>query len=219
MSRLFGKNKSKVEVPGYIKDASKHNIAYAQDAARLGYVPYYGLDVAAFGPAANAATSAMGIGPTDLNFATPMQGPGGTSGFASYPMFAAQQDMWNANAPGQAAAYRAMFMDPMTADMAVRDAGGMQAVQPMAPSLAGTPGYSDYNSTDRDRTVSAPTGGNLGFGGYTGLGDMIDGGGPGTSGTTFQGPVSGLSNAVANPRDPDRERGGLFGGFGGLFGS
>lgn len=59
------------------------------------------------------------------------------------------------------------------------------------------------------------------FGGYSGLGDMADGGGPGQSGDTFGGAFGGFSNAVgASPAGsgiaPSGIAGGIMGGYSGI---
>lgn len=60
------------------------------------------------------------------------------------------------------------------------------------------------------------------FGGYSGLGDMVDGGGPGQSGDTFGGALGGMSNAAgASPMGSGRSATGIAGGltsFGDFFG-
>ena len=45
-----GSTTSSVEIPEYIEEAARRNLAKAEDISQIGYVPYYGPDVAAFTP-------------------------------------------------------------------------------------------------------------------------------------------------------------------------
>ena len=53
-----GKGGSKTvstEIPSYIQDAAKSNLALADKISNIGYTPYYGPDLAAFTPMQDAA--------------------------------------------------------------------------------------------------------------------------------------------------------------------
>ena len=45
-----GGQSTKTEIPVWAEDATKRNLARAEDVQRIGYMPYYGPDVAAFNP-------------------------------------------------------------------------------------------------------------------------------------------------------------------------
>ena len=108
-------------LPSWLEDAAKQNLARSQYVAKLGYVPNYGLDVAAFSPmqqsamqnTANAA-SAFGLSaPTDAMAGMPQaQGFGGVSAYSSFPMFDMAVAELERSRPGQAKAYNDLFVDP-----------------------------------------------------------------------------------------------------------
>lgn len=50
-----GSQTTQVEIPKYLEDPIKQNIAQAQDMAKIGYIPQYGPDVAGFTPMQQAA--------------------------------------------------------------------------------------------------------------------------------------------------------------------
>ena len=50
-----GSQTSSVEIPEYIEKAAQRNLNKAERISQLGYVPYYGPDVAAFTPMQQAA--------------------------------------------------------------------------------------------------------------------------------------------------------------------
>ena len=50
-----GSTTSTVEVPQYIEDAARRNLERADLISKIGYVPYYGPEVAAMTPAQEAA--------------------------------------------------------------------------------------------------------------------------------------------------------------------
>ena len=45
-----GGQSTKTEIPVWAEEATKRNLARAEDVQRIGYMPYYGPDVAAFNP-------------------------------------------------------------------------------------------------------------------------------------------------------------------------
>jgi len=50
-----GTQTSQITIPDYIEDAARRNLAKAEDISQIGYVPYYGPDVAAFTPMQEAS--------------------------------------------------------------------------------------------------------------------------------------------------------------------
>lgn len=119
-----GTTTSKVEIPQYIEDASKRNLEKADTISELGYVPYYGPDVASFTPMQESAfqntndmASAFGMNVPE----SPMAGmpeaqtfAGGIQGYSSAPMFEESLATLEANRPGQYNAMTDMFIDPQT---------------------------------------------------------------------------------------------------------
>ena len=55
-----GGQTTKVEIPPFIETAARENLARAQRTARMGYLPYYGPEVAAFSPMQEQAMRATG---------------------------------------------------------------------------------------------------------------------------------------------------------------
>ena len=98
MSGGGGSTESKTEVPKYITAASQGNIRRANDVAEIGYVPYYGPDVAAFTPMQQAsfqntgqAANAFGMAGGGLlgmeGVPQAQQFAGGQMGYSSAPMY------------------------------------------------------------------------------------------------------------------------------------
>ncbi len=146
-----GTTTSKVEIPEYLEDASKRNLEKADQISRLGYVPYYGPDVASFNPTqesafqntndmagafgTNVPTSSTARMPEAQTFA------GGIQGYSSAPMFEESLATLEANRPGQYNAMTEMFIDPQT--------GLMPGVDPNSVMREGEFGF-DPNSVMRE---------------------------------------------------------------------
>lgn len=78
--------------------------------------------------------------------------------------------------------------------------------RPREDNMAGARHQAQMAARDSRAT---PSGGGVGIGGYTGIGDMFDGGGPGRSGDTFQGGgrISDVANAAVGMRNAVTGRG------------
>lgn len=188
-----GSTTSEVKIPEYIEEASKANLARASDISKIGYTPYYGPDVAAFSPMQQAAfqntadtAGAFGLlAPTSQQdimggMPAPTTYAGGAQGYSSAPMYEQSVAEFAARRPGQYDAIMAQFLDPMT------------GAAPSAPSAsaASAPTFADYGGRDMDYGGNASANANSGVG-YTGVRDMLDGGGPNAStigGRSFAGP-------------------------------
>lgn len=118
-----GKQTTSVEIPAWLEDTAKQNLARAEQASSVGYVPYMGPDVAAFSPlqtqamqTTNAAANALGLGVADpmAGVPAPTTYAGGLTGYSSYPMYQQSIDALQAVAPGQVAALNQPFIDPVT---------------------------------------------------------------------------------------------------------
>ena len=122
-----GSSTSQVKIPQYIEDASKANLARADEIAKIGYVPYYGPDVAAFTPMQQSAfqntsdaASAFGLAaPTSASgtmggMPAPTQFAGGVQGYSSAPMYEQSLAEFYARRPAQYDALMAPFIDPVT---------------------------------------------------------------------------------------------------------
>ena len=127
-----GSQTTTVEIPQWLEDAARKNIARGEGVATIGYVPYYGPEVAAFTPMqdaafanANAAASAYGLAPptgTGMPAATTFNG--GVRGYSSGGLYDQAVAELMARRPGQYNAITGMFIDPRT---------GQQPAAPYGP--------------------------------------------------------------------------------------
>jgi len=114
-----GSTTSAQEIPQYIEDASKRNIARAEQAQQLGYQPYYGLDVAAFNPTQQLAAQqniqtaqAFGMAPQGMQAFSGMpqaQEQGGMLGYSSAPLYEQAVAAAQQADPTQAQIYNSLF--------------------------------------------------------------------------------------------------------------
>lgn len=202
-----GSSTTTVQIPAWLEQAAQQNIARADVLSTIGYTPYYGPDVAAFTPMQEAAFAGTNTAANAFGMATPTasglpqaQSFGGVAGYSSAPMYQDSLAALQGAAPGQYAALTAPFINPVTGAAPLQPFGPL--VAPTSPSMSagkggGSMGYSsgseggNYGGAGGNQPSSSSSGG------YTSFGDMFDGGGPGTSGSTFSGgPLSGTLNAV-----------------------
>jgi hypothetical protein len=117
------------QLPSWLEDAAKSNLARAGYVSQIGYVPQYGLDVAGFTPmqqsamqnTANAA-SAFGLAaPTDAMAGMPAQQTNnlGFSGYSSGALFDDYLSNLAAQRPAQYDAINAQFIDPYSGQAGV----------------------------------------------------------------------------------------------------
>lgn len=121
-----GSTSTSVEIPQYLKDAAKRNLARADTISQIGYVPYYGADVAAFTPMQEAAfqntadvASAFGTAGGGMSqqgimggMSAPTTYAGGVRGYSSAPMYEESMAELGARRPGQKALIDSLFIDP-----------------------------------------------------------------------------------------------------------
>lgn len=128
-----GSQTTKVEIPQWLEDAARKNIARGEGVATLGYVPYYGPDVAAFTPMQNAAfentnsaASAFGLAaPVDsMSMPTARTYANGLSGYSSGGLYDQAVSELKNRRPGQYDAMTGMFINPQT---------GAQPLSPYGP--------------------------------------------------------------------------------------
>lgn len=106
-----GSQTSKVEIPKWMEDAAKRNIAQGERTAQIGYMPYYGPDVAAFSPMQEASFQNTADMASAFGMSAPSSGmegmpqaqtfAGGMQGYSSAPMFEQSVDALRENRPGQ----------------------------------------------------------------------------------------------------------------------
>lgn len=116
-----GSTTTQVQVPPYIEAASKANLAQARDISRIGFVPYYGPDIAAFDPsqiqamqAAQDQAAAFGLAPSmDVMSTIPQaQDFGGMMAYSSAPLYEQAVAELQSRRPGQYQQIMKNFIDP-----------------------------------------------------------------------------------------------------------
>jgi hypothetical protein len=218
---------SEVQIPKWLEGEARQNIDTARDVAGLGYVPYYGPDVAAFTPMqnaafdnTNAAAGAFGMAPGGSGMPDPTVYANGVSGYSSAPLYEQSLRALQQNAPGQYDAITGMFIDPLTGAAPGGGAAGGAAPQqgyanPAQAFMAALQGGASGADLLGGNYGYGPRAGNSQMNGvpvsgaYSGFGDMVNGGGPGAAGGAFQGGgyLSNAGNAVTG-----RDGGGGQGG-------
>ena len=152
-----GTTSQSTQIPAYLEDAVKENINKARDVSQIGYVPYYGPDVAAFSPmqqqsmqSTGNAASAFGLAPQGFNAMAGMPQAqtfaGGVQGYSSAPLYEQTLDKLFANAPAQYNAMNDMFIDPFTGARSRNNYGNASPVMGMARTGGGN-GGDGYSST------------------------------------------------------------------------
>jgi len=159
-SLLFGSETETQELPKWYEDAAQANISRAQDIAEMGYMPYYGVDVAGFTPMQQSAmqntnTLAQQYGmsvadqPSPYNMVT--DPTTGIQGYRSGDIFDQARNELKQRAPAQYDYYNSMIIDPVTGEYGSRTRGG-QALGLLDQLGADTTGLnagsssSDYDS-------------------------------------------------------------------------
>ena len=116
-----GRSSSAQEIPKWMEEPAIRNIARAEDIQRMGYMPWYGPDVAAFNPTQQVAAqanigAAEAFGLSQPGQLTAYQGmpqaqtfAGGVQGYSSAPIFEQGIDTLRQKQPGTMAQYDALF--------------------------------------------------------------------------------------------------------------
>lgn len=223
-----GSQTSSVQIPAYIQDAAKANLARADEISKIGYTPYYGPDVAAMTPMQQAAmqntagaASAFGMatptGQDIYGMPAPTQFAGGIQGYSSAPMYEQSLAELQARRPAQYDALMAPFLDPVTGAGPSAPFGrplvAPQMIAPQSMAVGRDDGgdngmsYGGSQSGIFDTHQGPNPHGSAGYGagGYSSFSDMFDGGGPGRSGGAYQGGgmISDVGNAVTGGGSSD----------------
>ena len=185
-----GSTTSTVEVPQYIEDAARRNLERADLISQIGYVPYFGPDVAAFTPQQEAAfagtqqlAGAFGTPTTmDMGVPAPQTFAGGVRGYSSAPMFEQAQFELGRRRPAQKAFIDSLFIDPFSG-----------AFNPISTTPLDMGEVVDTTTTTTPVTTTTTSGGGGGGGGPTPVIADDFGNRGGTSFTTYGG-----SQDVAN---------------------
>ena len=125
-----GGRTTKTEIPEYIEDAAKSNLALADKISNIGYTPYYGPDVAAFSPMQDAAfqntleaASAFGMNTGSGQYMPePTEFAGGAMGYSSAPIFEQSVENLAQFRPAQSQYIDSFFMNPQTGGAGVNAA-------------------------------------------------------------------------------------------------
>lgn len=147
-----GSNTSSVQIPAWLEGPASRNLTTAEEAAKVGYMPYYGPDVAAQtqnqllgNQATYDAAAAFGLAPQGGNANAGMPEAntfaGGVQGYSSgglYDMALAELAGRN---PGQVAQYQRQFVDPQTGNMITTGEQSAAALQSVLDPI------SQYNAT------------------------------------------------------------------------
>ena len=184
-----GSTTSTVEVPQYIEDAARRNLERADLISKIGYVPYFGPDVAAFSPQQEAAfagtqqlAGAFGTPTTmDMGVPAPQTFASGVRGYSSAPMFEEAMDEFGRRRPAQKAFIDSLFIDPFSG-----------AFNPISTTPLDMGEVIDTTTTTPVTTTTTTGGGGGGGGGSS----IIDSGVGNVGGTGFT--TYGGSQDVAN---------------------
>lgn len=137
-----GTQDTEATLPAWQEQAYQQGLNMAKDVSKVGYVPYYGPDIAAFSPMQEAAfrgtdvmASAFGMPTTGGQSYMPQAETfaGGVQGYSSAPLFEQSKAALASNAPAQAKYLASFGIDPVTG------AVGSRAVskQPYALEMQG----------------------------------------------------------------------------------
>ncbi len=147
-----GSSSSVQEIPKWMEEPAIRNIARAEDIQRMGYMPWYGPDVAAFNDTQKAAAqsnigAAEAFGLVQPNTLTAYQGmpqaetyAGGVQGYSSAPMFEQGIEALREKQPGTMAQYDALF------GAGTQPGGGGGITDPTFTQQIDSGNYSSYSN-------------------------------------------------------------------------
>ena len=121
-----GGQSTKTEIPVWAEEATKRNLARAEDVQRIGYMPYYGPDVAAFNPTQQLAMQNNMDAAAAFGLASPGQDAmagmpratdyNGIQGYSSGGLYDQAVAEFERNKPGYAREYNALFAKNSSSD-------------------------------------------------------------------------------------------------------
>ena len=160
-----GKETTTSSIPAWVQAPAERNIDRAELAQKIGYMPYYGPDIAAFNPTQQAAFNsnigaAEAFGMVPQGSLTAMQGmapeattyAGGLQAYSSGNLFDQALAELESRRPGQFAQYNKMFVNPFTGTQPEPVVAPTQQVARLAtpswrnPATAHLPGFNSHNS-------------------------------------------------------------------------
>lgn len=155
---------STVQIPAYIEEASKQNLARANQISQLGYTPYYGPDVAAFAPTQEAAfqgtsqaASAFGMPSAQYSMPQATEYAGGVRGYSSAPMYQQSIETMQREAPAQYDFIRSMFLDPRTGERPSAPFGEGGSIYPPEPAAQAAQAAAAQAAAARSVAAPAPS--------------------------------------------------------------
>lgn len=172
-----GGQSTKTEIPAWAEAATKRNLARAEEVQKIGYMPYYGPDVAGFTPTQQAAmqnnlaaASAFGMAaPADAMAGMPQAQDfgGGISGYSSGNLFDQAVAEFEAREPAYAKEYNELFAGntytnpfpgpgPINFPMAYDPGRGSRASIPMPETRGGA--VAQMPSMPPQAALNLPTG-------------------------------------------------------------
>lgn len=172
-----GGQSTKTEIPEWAESATKRNLARAEEVQKIGYMPYYGPDVAGFTPTQQAAmqnnlaaASAFGMAaPADAMAGMPQAQDfgGGISGYSSGNLFDQAVAEFEAREPAYAKEYNELFAGntytnpfpgpgPINFPMAYDPGRGSRASIPMPETRGGA--VAQMPSMPPQAALNLPTG-------------------------------------------------------------
>lgn len=172
-----GGQSTKTEIPEWAESATKRNLARAEEVQKIGYMPYYGPDVAGFTPTQQAAmqnnlaaASAFGMAaPADAMAGMPQAQDfgGGISGYSSGGLFDQAVAEFEARKPAYAKEYNELFAGntytnpfpgpgPINFPMAYDPGRGSRASIPMPETRGGA--VAQMPSMPPQAALNLPTG-------------------------------------------------------------
>jgi hypothetical protein len=152
-----GSTTSETKIPKWLEDAAKKNLAKADAVSELGYMPYYGPDVAAFSPTQEAAWANTNQAANAFGTAAPVSSgmpaantyAGGVTGYGSSGLYDQAISEFISKNPAQAAAMARLFIDPQGAPAAPAPAaggkGGTGGTQPYGTDVNGQRASDNYD--------------------------------------------------------------------------
>ena len=151
-----GSTSSSVQIPSWLEDAAKTNLSRSDYASQIGYMPYYGPDVAAQtqnqmlgNQATYDAAAAFGLVPQGGNanagMPTPTTYANGITGYSSGDLYDQAVAELASRRPGQADAYNSMFIDPYSGQNNVLFTPGGSVATPGASNAAAS--IANYSSS------------------------------------------------------------------------
>lgn len=210
---LFGSSESTTELPDWVVGPAQEMLQRSVDMGKAGYMPWTGPSVAAIDRSQVAGmrnnqdmAAAFGMQTAMPNIMPATDYGNGVFGYSSMPLYEQNMATLQETRPGQMDYYNSFFVDPVTGvegtrmqqsnlptimqDMLDNHTSPHEEARQNAWAQAHIDDVNSRNGTNGQGGLRGV------LGNYTGLLDMINGGGPGASGANFGGLLGGISNGL-----------------------